>query len=432
MNSLIHKSNTLLGRLVIAALLLIVAIVISVANVTHADNGVKNQSGRILTIHDRGTTKVVVTEAANISDALKEAGFVIDNNDVVEPAVTEKLVASNYQVNIYRARPVIIVDGNSRTKVITAYQTAEQIAQSVGIKLYSEDKTILGVTDNIIADGAGLQLTIIRSTPFELTLYGKTTIVRTQAKTIATMLTEKGIKLSSDDRVSLGLDTSITDGLAVRIWREGKQTITVDELINFEVDKIKDADREVGYVDVRTAGVKGSRNVSYEITIQDGVEVNRTEIASITTLQPVKQVEVVGAKGEYTTPTENETITWDFLISNGFTKFQAAGIMGNLMQEHGFNTTDTSGGYGIVQWTGGRRSELLSIAYPENIYTQLNFLMHEFNTNYVGVRDAVKLANTIDDATIIFQNKFERCGLCRESQRVKFAYDIYATFRDRQ
>ncbi len=299
MNSLIHKSNTLLGRLVIAALLLIVAIVISVANVTHADNGVKNQSGRILTIHDRGTTKVVVTEAANISDALKEAGFVIDNNDVVEPAVTEKLVASNYQVNIYRARPVIIVDGNSRTKVITAYQTAEQIAQSVGIKLYSEDKTILGVTDNIIADGAGLQLTIIRSTPFELTLYGKTTIVRTQAKTIATMLTEKGIKLSSDDRVSLGLDTSITDGLAVRIWREGKQTITVDEPVNFEVEKIKDADREVGYVDVRTAGVAGSRSASYEITIQDGVEVNRTEIASITTLQPVKQIEVVGVKVRY-------------------------------------------------------------------------------------------------------------------------------------
>ncbi len=431
MNKLIHKSNTLLGRLIIAGLVLIAAAVISVSNVTHADSGAKTQSGRVLTIHDRGAERVILSQAATVGDALKEANIVIDGKDAVEPAVTEKLIASDYQINIYRARPVIIVDGNSRTKVVTPYQTASQIVKNAGIKLYDEDKTALGLTDNIIADGTGLQLTITRATPFELTLYGKTTIIRTQAKTIATMLTEKGIKLSSDDRASLGLDNSITDGLAVRIWREGRQTITVDEPIDFEIEKIKDADREVGYVDVRTAGVAGSRSASYEITIQDGVEVNRTEIASITTLQPVKQVEVVGAKGEYTTPTENETITWDYLISNGFTKYQTAGIMGNLMQEHGFNTTDTSGGYGIVQWTGGRRSELLSMAYPENIYTQLNFLMHELNTNYVRVKNDIVGTNNIDDAVVIFQNQFERCGLCRESQRVQFAYDIYTTFRDR-
>ena len=434
MNSLIHKSNTLLGRLVIAALLLIVAIVISVANVTHADNGVKNQSGRILTIHDRGTTKVVVTEAANISDALKEAGFVIDSNDVVEPAVTEKLVASSYQVNIYRARPVIIVDGNSRTKVITAYQTAEQIAQSVGIKLYREDKTILGVTDNIIADGAGLQLTIIRSTPFELTLYGKTTIVRTQAKTIATMLTEKGIKLSSDDRVSLGLDTSITDGLAVRIWREGKQTITVDEPVNFEVEKIENIDMSVGYHEVKTAGQKGQRNVSYEIIIQDGVEVGRTEIASITIKQPSKQVETVGVKGKYATPSERENIIWEYLLSQGYSRVQSAGIMGNLKQERTlFETSDVSGGLGIVQWTGNRRLKLIA-TYPDsytNIYSQLNYLTSELNGGWNKVNNAIKgdTSNDPKNVALIFQDDFEVCNpyYCMQDQRVTYARNILAS-----
>ncbi len=437
MNKLIHRSNTLLGRLIISALVLIAVAVISVSNVTHADNGAKNQTGRLLTVHDRGNEKVILTLAATIGDALTEAGIAVDTNDAVEPALTEKLVASDYQVNIYRARPVIIIDGNSRTKVVTPYQTADQIVKSAGIKLYDEDITNLGRTDNIIADGAGLQLTITRATPFEFTLYGKTTTVRTQAKTILTMLTEKGIKLGADDRVSLDLNTVINEGIAVKIWREGKQTITVDEPINFEVEKIKDADREVGYVDVRTAGVEGSRSVSYEITIQDGIEVGRIEIASITTLQPIKQVQVVGAKGEYTTPTENEIITWDFLISSGFSKYQTAGIMGNLMQEHGFNTTDTSGGLGIAQWTdgdtpgAGRKSDLLARSNPYNIYTQLDFLMHELGTNRHSAFVEVKASTTIDQAVIEFQNKFEGCGLCRQDKRIQFAYDIYATFRDR-
>ena len=420
MNSFIRKSATPFGAIIVATFFLILMAIIALSGVTHADNGSKNQSGRLLTIHDRGTEKVILSSAATVGDALKEAGIIIDSKDAVEPAISEKLVASDYQINIYRARPVVIIDGNTRTKVITPYQTAAQIAQSAGIELYDEDIATLGRTDDIIADGAGLQLTINRATPFVFTLYGKTTNVRTQSVTIAEMLTEKGIKLGSDDRVSLGLDTQITEGLAVRLWREGKQTITVDESIDFEVEKIENADMSVGYREIQTAGATGLRSVSYEITIQDGVEVNRTEIASITTKQPTKQVETIGVKGQYTTPGENETIVWNYLISQGFNRLQTAGIMGNLRQEHQFNTT----GDGLAQWTDGRRAKLYSRPYPNNIYTQLDFLMEELNGGYAGVRDAIKSSNSLTDVVRIFQNSFERCGDCRENNRIYYAQGI--------
>lgn len=402
-------------------LFLMLAMVFALPLATHADNGSK--SGRLITIHDRGAEKVILTKAATIGDALKEAGISLDTQDAVEPAASEKLVASDYQVNIYRARPIIIVDGNVREKIITAYQTPEQIVSSVGIKLYPEDKASIDRIDDL-TQGAGLQLTITRATAFEFTLYGKTTTVRTQAKTVAEMLSEKGLKITKDDRVEPSASTKITDGLTVKLWREGKQTITVDEAVAFPVQQIKDADREVGYVNVQTGGISGSRNVTYEITVKDGQEVGRVEIASITTKQATTQVEVVGAKGEYTTPGENETIAWNFLTSNGFSRYQTAGIMGNLMQEHGFNTSDAGGGYGIVQWTGGRRTALMSMSYPENIYTQLNFLMSELNGGYAGVRDAIRATGTVDDAVYVFQNRFERCGLCMSGQRIQFAYNI--------
>ena len=299
MNSLIRKTATPFGVFVVAALFLIVMAIIALSGLTHATNSNVPQSGRLITIHDRGTEKVILSQATTIGDALKEANIIIDNKDAVEPAISEKLVASDYQINIYRARPVVIIDGNMRTKVVTPYQTADQIATNAGIVLYPEDKTAIGRVDNL-AEGAGLQLTITRSIPFSFTLYGKTTTVRTQGKTIGEMLVEKDINLSQDDRVLPNQDSALVNGMTVRVWREGKQTISIDEPVDFDVEKIQNANQQVGYLEITTPGVVGLRSVTYEVTIQDGQEVNRTEIASVIINPAVNQVESVGVLVPYT------------------------------------------------------------------------------------------------------------------------------------
>lgn len=408
--------------LVAAVLFLIVLSVVSISSTTLADDGTKPDKGRLISIYDRGYEKVILSKAGTVGEALDEAGILIDDNDLVEPEVDEKLVSTNYKVNIYRSRPILVVDGGIRLKIITARQTPKQIAASGGITLYPEDEAVVGPSDNL-ADGVGMQMTIKRATAFTLTLYGNTTTVRTQGSTIKEMLAEKGIKLSKDDRVSIDENTKITTGLAVKVWREGKQTITVDEVVDFDIEKIEDADRDISYKLVKSAGDKGMRSVTYEVTIQDGQEVGRKEIASLVTKQPKKQIEVVGVKGQYTTPSENETITWNYLMTNGFNRVQTAGIMGNLMQEHRFNTT----GDGLAQWTGGRKAKLYSKPYPNNIYTQLDFLMEELNGGYAGVRDKIRSSNSLAEAVRIFQDGFEKCGTCAESNRIKYASNILAS-----
>ncbi len=424
MKRLIHKSTTPLGVIITASLVLVGAAIFIFTGHASALSST-SQDGRLITIYDRGTKSTILTKAATVGDALTQAGVTVDRNDVVEPAVTDKLVASSYDVNIYRARPVIVVDGNTRQKIITPYQTADQIAKSAGISLYSEDQTTLARTDDIVAEGAGLILTIKRATPFTFTLYGATTEARTQGKTVGDMLKEKGITLGQDDRVSVDQSAPITAGMAVRVWREGKQTVTVNEPVDFDIQTIQDGDQYVGYHVVQTPGVKGARNVTYEITIQDGKEVSRSEIASITTVQPQKQIEVVGTKyrGAYTTPSQNEVKAWNVFTASGFTREQTAGIMGNLMQEHGFNTT----GDGLAQWTGARKQALMSLPDPYSIDTQLAFLMSELNGSYASVRNAVKVTSTVEGATIAFQNGYEKCGICIESQRIQFAYNILAS-----
>lgn len=409
-----------------------VGIVIAIAgffftNGVFAADGATPNDQRLVTIHDNsnGSETTIVTRARTVGDALKQAHVETTDADIVEPAVKETLRSKSYQVNIFRARSVIVIDGNHTKRVMTAEQAPKQIAAAANIALYDEDTTVLARADNPLTEGAGLKLTIKRATVITLNQFGKTYDVRTQAATVGELLKEKKITLGEKDGVTPDQTMTITSGMSIKVWRDGVQTFTQEEVIQMKVDEVKDATVDYGVRQVKTQGSDGKKNVTYEIEMHGGNEVSRKEIASVTTLEPVNQVVIVGTKfkGAYTSPSENETITWNYLIAQGFTREQTAGIMGNLKQEHGFNTT----GDGLAQWTGGRLASLLAMPDPYNINTQLDFLMQELNGPYAKVRDALKASTTVDQATIVFQNQYERCGVCVESRRIQYAYDILAS-----
>lgn len=412
----------------IASLALIVAtgLVAMVLFVLPARAATKvSTSERIITVHDSGSEKGFATKESTLRQAFKQVGITINSNDITEPGLDEPLVASSYEVNIYRARTVAIKDGATTKRVITAYRTAKQITEQIGLKLSESDTATLSLSKDIVQDGAAEVLTIDWATPVNLTFYGKTISTSTRAKTVKQLLSEKRIIPTAEDTVVPAEGTPVTRGMSVQIWRNGKQTVTVDEDVAFTTRKVNDANRDMGYKEVQTAGVVGKKSVTYEIVMQNGVEVSRTAINSVVTTEPVEQVEVVGVKGKYTTPSENEQITWNFLISKGLTREQTAGIMGNLMQEHKFNTT----GDGLAQWTGGRQLNL-RLLYPETymtIQSQLDFMWFELTGGYSRALNAVRASTTVEGAVQAFQNLYEGCGDCRESLRLQYAYNILAS-----
>lgn len=249
---------------------------------------------RLITLHDRGQAAIFLTDAKTLGDALKQQDIQLDPRDAVEPSRDEELVASEYKVNIYRARPVVIIDGAVRVKTVSPYQTPERIAKDAGFTLNPEDTVTLAASTDYVYDGAGLQLVIDRSLPLTMNLYGRQVEVHTQARTVGDMLEEKNIRFMAADRVQPDATTPITSGMSVRVWREGKQTLSVDQAIPFSREIVYDADRPIGYRVAQSAGTNGMRSYTYEIEIKDGKEISRVEIANIVTREPTKQVEVIG------------------------------------------------------------------------------------------------------------------------------------------
>ncbi len=252
---------------------------------------------KLVTIYDRGAEKTIVTKARTIREALKLAKFSIDERqDVVEPSLDSEMVAEKYSINIFRARPITIVDGNKRLKVTTAEQTPALIAKAAGIEVFEEDKTTLSNSDNMAVDGANMVMKIDRASMVNFVLYGKESVIRTHAKTVGELLKEKNIDPKKDDTLSVDRSAKIIPGMKIELWRNGKQTITAEEDVKFEVEKVQDANRDSGYREVKQAGENGKKNVTYEIEMKNGVEVSRKEIASVVTKEPKKQIEIVGTK----------------------------------------------------------------------------------------------------------------------------------------
>lgn len=110
---------------------------------------------------------------------------------------------------------------------------------------------------------------------------------------------------------------------------------------------------------------------------------------------------------------DNSWYAYDYLQKKyGYTPAQAAGIIGNLMQESTFMTnarnkgdgSDGSDSVGIGQWNGDRGRAMLGYAKsngldPNKLDTQLDFLHHELQTSEQGSYKRLMAADNVDDAT---------------------------------
>ncbi|MDF8265613.1 phage tail tip lysozyme [Luteipulveratus flavus] len=140
----------------------------------------------------------------------------------------------------------------------------------------------------------------------------------------------------------------------------------------------------------------------------------------------------------------NQLTAFTFFVGIGYTKRQSAGMVGNLMQESGTgvnpNATQAGGaGRGIAQWsTGGRwdtsandnvvwYANKLGMS-PWSLTLQLKFVQYELNTFSGYGKSPLIASTTIDGATVVFQDYFERCGTCYTANRKAYAHQVYDTY----
>lgn len=138
-----------------------------------------------------------------------------------------------------------------------------------------------------------------------VTADGTDTGLYTEAQTVGELLEECGIVLNEPDRISCPTDAPVTNDMTVTINR----VVVVDEVraepIPFSTERRENANVKAGETSVITAGVDGSKDVTYRCTYVDGVLESSEIVGEVVTLEPVTEIIEVGTKRTTTTRRTN-------------------------------------------------------------------------------------------------------------------------------
>lgn len=288
---------------------------------------------RVVELTIDGQAQVLPTRADTVGDLLNRLDVKLEKADIVQPRLDTPIEEDNFQITVYKARPVLIVDGDKRLVTYTAEPTPEGVATAAGLEVFPEDKVSKAPVDTVDAEavlkeGVVAEKVIIdRATPANLNLYGTPVSIRTHAGTVGELLEEKNIRLNEGDTLRPAADTPLTAGLEVFVTRVGKDIAQIEEAIAPPIEYVDDYNLTLGSSAVQDPGRPGTKLVTYEIEQQNGVETGRRIIQEIVVEQPVRKIVARGRKAPVVAGNKaeimaaagispNEFYAADFIISH--------------------------------------------------------------------------------------------------------------------
>lgn len=310
-------------------------------------------SAKVVSLYADGQKRMFTTDATTVGQLLSRTNIKLGPHDLVEPAATSKIPAGFFNVNVYRARPVLVVNGAKKTMVNTAYSSPHLVAEAAGVKTYPEDEYKDQFVTNFVGDGTvGEKVTVIAAKPVTLNVDGTKKTLRTQAATVKQFLAGAHIALGAKDTASLPLEAPVLPGDDLTITRVAEVTVTEHETLPFSTKTVKDPDIYVGQSQVKQAGISGSRDITYHIRYNDGHEVERNVLGIAGVVNPTPQIVHSGTKIRFAGSIEYWRPTVQAAAA-------ASGIDPNLMlaimncESHGNASASNGSGpghYGLYQY----------------------------------------------------------------------------------
>lgn len=327
------------NRILITSIILIVGVFLGcIAKVATAptfaegdENTTYDGAGaKYVTFYDDGEKLTVRTEVRTVGEALERAKITLNEGDIVDPGVEAEINADNYFINIYRARPVVVRDGNTERYLMSASYDANTIMKEAGLTVYDGD-----------------EIKMVTNTDF----------------------LEAGL-------VSV-----------YEISRNGGRTITEEVEIPFGEETVADAALETGKTEVKQLGEVGRKRVYYNVQYVDNKEVSRELVREEVVKEPIARVTAVGSKRSL--PPASGTCA-DWVRAAGVPEADVAAAVDLIYHESGCRydaRNASSGAYGIPQALPGNKMASAGADWETNPVTQIRW-MSGYVSRYGGWQGA--------------------------------------------
>ena len=139
------------------------------AHAEHVDRAPNSSGQHFIVLYDGEKQLQFKTSAGTVGEALKRAKVETSNLDIVEPDLHAEITSEKFYINIYRARPVLVIDGAKQKIIETASFDEENIIKMSGFVLFDNDSVKLSHEKNLMLSGVSAVYKINRSGDSTLT-----------------------------------------------------------------------------------------------------------------------------------------------------------------------------------------------------------------------------------------------------------------------
>ncbi|AJY74914.1 3D domain-containing protein [Paenibacillus beijingensis] len=188
---------------------------------------------------------------------------------------------------------VSVVLNGQETVVSTKQGVLQRLLDEQAITVGPHDKVSVPL-DSKISDGD--KIIIELAIPITVKADGKTSTVYTTEKTVESAIGELNITLRDLDKITPSLGTVLKPNTTVKVVRVDKKISHTEHEIPFKVVKTTDATMEKGKSKMITAGKNGHIVKSFEHIFEDGVLVSTTLVTKVVEKSVVNKVVAVGTK----------------------------------------------------------------------------------------------------------------------------------------
>lgn len=259
--------------------------------------GANADSKSLISLYADGQPRIFSADDQTVAGVLRRANIKLNSGDLVEPSQSTPVPRGQFNINVYRSRPVLVEDGLQIHRLRSAYQSPRLLALAAGLVIYPEDRFSTEViTDFVDAGTVGEKVIVTRAKPINLKVDGQTRVIRTQSATVGVALAAAGVALGLKDTVSVDLGKPVTPGMSVTITRVTEAVATLTQVLPRSVKTVSDPTVLKGQSSIQNPGSDGQRTVTYRIHYQDGREIGREALQTVSETPAVPKVVVEGTK----------------------------------------------------------------------------------------------------------------------------------------
>ncbi|GAB3054452.1 ubiquitin-like domain-containing protein [Virgibacillus ainsalahensis] len=241
-------------------------------------------------ISDNGEKQTVDTHTNTVEELLTEVGIAVGEHDTLSHDL-DAMVEGGMEIDYKTAKNIsVTIDGQEQEY----YTTADTIEEFL-----AENSLSFAAHDDISHEGTeatedGLHIEVNQAYEVTINDGGKEKTVWSTGGSVEDVLNENKIKLNEVDQIKPAISEDVTKDTDISIVRVETKTDKVTEKVAFETETKEDNSLPKGEENVISQGQEGKVAKKYEVTYENGEEVDRELISEEVLEEGANRVVAIG------------------------------------------------------------------------------------------------------------------------------------------